>query len=82
MQLLKDSNLLPTDQIPQLDMFVVNSEADAPGLQKIRQNPEVLYVEKNNVFCVIWFLLIMKKLASMIIGSNMLKPNKNWHFVE
>lgn len=47
LQLLKDTDLQITDQIPQLDVFVVKSTLDHPALEKIRSSSEVLYVEKS-----------------------------------
>ncbi len=47
LQLLKDADLKIIDEIPQLDIFVVESTTDSPALGKIRNSTEVKYVEKN-----------------------------------
>jgi len=46
-QLLKDADLHITNEIPQLDIFVVDTETTHPALEKLRANSEVHYVVKN-----------------------------------
>jgi len=47
LQLLKEADLQITNEIPQLDIFVVDTEAGHPALETLRSHAEVLYVVKN-----------------------------------